>query len=408
MESPPLPPLTCQLCGKVAELGYAAQLCSVCRTTLYNRPFPIWIKIAVILVAVVLVYALAEMPASLVASIAFERGRRAEAAGNFETAATEYAKVVEKFPNSTSTVARLGIAQYRSGNRDAAVQTLGSLAGRQAPKELTNEINAVIAEMQQHRDPVRYNATPAKSVSNDTSSGSFDPARNLNPDTLSNPPPVKPGTGVAEVGGAKISIPPPQGFFRFDGRSARVDSHMKTGLAPTNKLLAAFASETDLASTLMDKFPELRQWLFAQSLINAGYFTRTSWLRLKSSTRSDLQADVEKLNSSDIWSRIQSNIAQGMSQNLGLEFSGAKVVPLEVFEETGDSLCYAVLLKSQVRAADIEEPVTIVQYETAAMVYVRERVIYLYACSVFGDKADADWARTSLQRWRNEVVAANQ
>ncbi len=167
------PPLACQVCNKPAEVGYAAQLCFVCRTTLSKRPFPLWIKIAIILVGIGFLYALAEMPAFLVASIAFERGQRAEAGGNFETAASEYAKAVEKFPGSTSAVARLGIAQYRAGNRDAAVRTLRSLAGRQAPKKLTNEINVVLAEMQR-RDP---GAAPARS--NYTSSGNFGPTNAL-------------------------------------------------------------------------------------------------------------------------------------------------------------------------------------------------------------------------------------
>jgi hypothetical protein len=114
MEPPPLPPLPCQLCGKVAEPGHAAQLCSDCRTTLSKRPFPLWIKLVIILVGLVFLYALAKAPASFVASIAFERGQRAEAAGNFGTAATEYAKAVEQFPESTSAVARLGIMQYRT------------------------------------------------------------------------------------------------------------------------------------------------------------------------------------------------------------------------------------------------------------------------------------------------------
>ena len=111
MQPPPPPPLNCQLCEKPPEPGYAAQLCSPCRTKLSKRPFPLWIKLAIILVALVLVYALAKTPASLVASIAFERGQRAEADGNYATAAKEYAKAVHKFPDSISAVARLGIAR---------------------------------------------------------------------------------------------------------------------------------------------------------------------------------------------------------------------------------------------------------------------------------------------------------
>jgi len=145
MQPPPLPPLNCQLCGRPAEPGYSAQLCSICRKTLSKRPFPIWIKICVVLIAVIFVYALTQMLASLTA---FERGQKAEAAGNYETAASNYADAVERFPQSTLAIARLGIAQYRAGNRVAAIQTLNLLAGRQVPKELTTEVNAVIAEMQ--------------------------------------------------------------------------------------------------------------------------------------------------------------------------------------------------------------------------------------------------------------------
>src|SRR5436309_13769863 len=111
MQPPPLPPLNCQLCEKPAEPGYSAQLCSVCRTNLSKRPFPIWIKLTIISVGFIFLYALAKTPRSLSASIAFERGQRAEAGGNFATAASEYARAVEVFPTSTLAVARLGIAQ---------------------------------------------------------------------------------------------------------------------------------------------------------------------------------------------------------------------------------------------------------------------------------------------------------
>jgi hypothetical protein len=413
---PPLPPLTCQLCDKPAEVGYSAELCSVCRTKLAKRPFPIWIKFAVILVALAFVYALAKTPASLVASIAFERGQRAEAAGNFGLAAAEYAKAVEQFPQSISAVARLGIMQYRAGDRDAAIQTLRPLAGRQASKELMTEINAVIAEMQQNRDSAQYKATGITSSTRGSSNDILDrflaenapSATPLNSSTQTTARSVKPGTVVADdVGGTKINIPPPTGFFRFDGKSNRVDAQLKSGLASTNRLLAAFASDSDLALAMKDEIPELQRWLFAQALIKSGYFTGTSWMRLKSSTRRDLQTDMEKLNSSELWAKIQSGVAS-ISKDLGLEYGGANVVPLEVFDEDENSLCYAVLLKSQFRATDLDKPVTVIQYETAAMVYVRQRVIYLYSCAVFENKSDADWARTSLQRWRNEVVAANQ
>ena len=416
MQPPPLPALNCQLCEQPAEADYPAQLCSACRTKLSKRAFPLWIKLAIILVALVFIYALAKAPASLVASIAFERGQRAEANGNYATAAKEYAKVVERFPGSTSAAARLGIAQYRAGDRDAAAQTLRSLAGRQASKELTTEINAVIAEMQEGRDSAQYQSSASASSTGGSSNDILDrflaenapTATPFDSITQTTRRSAKPGTVVADdVGGTKINIPPPTGFFRFDGKSNRVDAQLKSGLASTNRLLAAFASDSDLALAMKNEIPELRRWLFAQTLVKAGYFTDTSWVRLKSSTRSDLQADIEKLNSSALWAKIQSGVVS-VSKDLGLEYGGANVVPLEVFDEDAHSLCYAVLLKSQFRAADLDKPVTVIQYETAAMLYVHQRVIYLYSCAVFENKSDAEWARNSLQRWRDEVVAANQ
>jgi hypothetical protein len=62
---------------------------------------------------------------------------------------------------------------------------------------------------------------------------------------------LKPSTVVADVGGTNINIPSPTGFFRFDGKSHRVDAQLKSCLASTNKLLAAFASEADLALAII-------------------------------------------------------------------------------------------------------------------------------------------------------------
>jgi hypothetical protein len=158
---------------------------------------------------------------------------------------------------------------------------------------------------------------------------------------------------------------------------------------------------------MKDHIPELRRWFFAQSLINAGYFTDASWTGVKSSLRSDLHADMERLNSSELWGRVQSDMAR-TSKELGMEFGGANVVPLEVFDEDEHSLCYSMLMKSQYRAPDFEKPMTVIQYEGAAMVYLRHRVIYLCSSALFKDKNDAEWARASLQHWRDKVVAANQ
>jgi hypothetical protein len=62
---------------------------------------------------------------------------------------------------------------------------------------------------------------------------------------------LKSGTVVGDLGGRNINIPPPTGFFRFGGKSNRVDAQLKSSLTSTNKLLAAFASESDLALAIV-------------------------------------------------------------------------------------------------------------------------------------------------------------
>src|SRR5437870_13256144 len=81
----------CKNCGRSpVERGYQVPLCPPCRTLLCKRPLPAWIYGVSVVVALALLFALARFPASVKAGIAFERGRRAERAGNYRSAMAEY------------------------------------------------------------------------------------------------------------------------------------------------------------------------------------------------------------------------------------------------------------------------------------------------------------------------------
>lgn len=128
------------------------RLCASCRASLSKRPFPAWIKIAFGLIVILSLFAITRVPSAMSASIAFERGQRDEQAGQYNQASSEYAKVVERFPESTLAVARLGISEYRAGNLRAAAEAFTKLAGRKASTELTAEVNAVIDDMKRRTD----------------------------------------------------------------------------------------------------------------------------------------------------------------------------------------------------------------------------------------------------------------
>lgn len=147
---PPLPVevSTCKLCGQPPEEAYTMALCADCRTRLARRPLPVWIVIAAALIFALFAYSMTRVPTAITAAAAFERGRKDEAQQKYREAEAEYKKVAARFPDSTEAVARLGIAAYRAGDVREAALAFQSLEGRQASKELTSEVNAVLSEME--------------------------------------------------------------------------------------------------------------------------------------------------------------------------------------------------------------------------------------------------------------------
>src|SRR5215469_1027530 len=62
---------------------------------------------------------------------------------------------------------------------------------------------------------------------------------------------LEPGTVVAGCRRNEHQYSSPNRLLWFDGKSHCVDAQLKNGLASTNKLLAAFASEADLALAII-------------------------------------------------------------------------------------------------------------------------------------------------------------
>jgi hypothetical protein len=138
----------CRICGNLPERGYDLPLCSNCRKKLSQRPFPTWLKGSAVLVTMVIVLSLSKFPTSLAAGIAFERGNRATLKGNHTIAAVQYQNVADIFPNSTLALARSGIAYYKAGNLHQAISVLQKLGGRKASKQLVDEVNQTIKEIE--------------------------------------------------------------------------------------------------------------------------------------------------------------------------------------------------------------------------------------------------------------------
>ena len=77
-------------------------------------------------------------------------------------------------------------------------------------------------------------------------------------------------------------------------------------------------------------------------------------------------------------------------------------IPLGIFDESDDSICFAMLVKIQ---SGSDSYVSVV---AGAIVRVNNRVLYLNAYTPYRQKSDIDWARNGLQHWRDAVLSANR
>ena len=138
----------CRNCGSTTiEPGYEVGLCVTCRDVLAKRAFPYLIRLMFAVILVVVILATSRTPETLRAGIAFERAQKAEIAGDYLRAVTEYRRVAERFPDSTLSLARLGIAYYQAGQHAEAVKTLEKISGRKTSQELASEVNRVLEEI---------------------------------------------------------------------------------------------------------------------------------------------------------------------------------------------------------------------------------------------------------------------
>jgi hypothetical protein len=137
-------PNACVSCGGPPESGFSAPLCAGCRGRLSRRGVPRWLGVSATALGAVVLFALVRFPSALNAGIAYERAQRADARGDFTTAYAEYSMVVKRFPDSTVPIIHMGLAAYHARLYPQAAQAFHAVAGRVAPPELVNEVNAAI------------------------------------------------------------------------------------------------------------------------------------------------------------------------------------------------------------------------------------------------------------------------
>jgi len=136
----------CASCGSSDVVdGHSIPLCADCRRHFTHYPVPAWIKIMSVVILAVMVVALIQFPKSIKAGIAFERGKRAEDAKKYSTAAKEYKKVIEIFPDSFIAKGKLFVAYVKNGQIENAENAFEQIKGKKSTdadeKEIIKEAN---------------------------------------------------------------------------------------------------------------------------------------------------------------------------------------------------------------------------------------------------------------------------
>lgn len=218
---------------------------------------------------------------------------------------------------------------------------------------------------------------------------------------------------TVDVGGVAIRIPAPEGFYRIDGRNAEYDNVLQASLSRLDRRLAMFGSEVDLADLLSGRWPtrEGGNLAFDAQVSRAMEriaISRHEFQGLKREQKEQLGAQLASPEMQRIIREIESGSTNALSDSLdsNMQIAIGDLIPLGVFDETPESLLFAVLMTASVGGTDIDYQ--FVGVTAGATVHIRDRVIYLYSSSKYQGADDLGSVRDSLRKWRDDVVRANQ
>ena len=89
------------------------------------------------------------------------------------------------------------------------------------------------------------------------------------------------------------------------------------------------------------------------------------------------------------------------------ELKIGEMIPLGVFEETKDSICFSALVRTEITPSNGKEKLKSVAVSAVSLTKVREHLVSLGCGAMYHDKADIEWARRNVQLWRDKVLGAN-
>lgn len=208
-----------------------------------------------------------------------------------------------------------------------------------------------------------------------------------------------------QIGNKTVVVPTPPGFGRVAPEMKDLLDLLDTFTPPSNKSLALYLSESDLALAMSGDMPDMERRYVVQipKMAIDHNFTAVQFEALKTKSRTDLEKTM-----ADIRPRVNGLMdkASGtLSEKIGtdVELGMDSVVPFPVHHETQNSLSMSVLSRYSVAIKDGEK-VSEVASSTMSFVRVKNTVFMLL---VYGGRDDLEWTREQSKRWVRAVTAAN-
>ncbi len=137
-------PTACVGCGSIQFSTLTKlPLCEPCRLGLVKYPFPLWVRLAAVIVASLVVVSLALSRERIQAAVHVAHTKKMKSAGRWQEAFEGYQSIIADH-NDTKTLLDYAETAINSGHVQEASRAMYTLAGRQATREQNVRANAIL------------------------------------------------------------------------------------------------------------------------------------------------------------------------------------------------------------------------------------------------------------------------
>ena len=225
--------------------------------------------------------------------------------------------------------------------------------------------------------------------------------------------PAVPGHAAEEdvpvnVGRTLLRLPVPAGFVDAARPLPPMRLLGERMTPPSNRLLAIFISDEDLARAQGGQPPQMARYFMAQTLRQAeeSAITEAEFQGVRQLLRQQYQSLLTQIASQ----------AQGHLDNAvrdigrdagvdGLSLKMGELKGLEIFDDQAMSISLLAATKYAVQVGDQTQEIPMAMGITTAT--LRGKLVYFYAYAVYRNAADLDWVRQSTRAWLPRAQASN-